>query len=82
MAYGEVVRVSPSKEKRKQLFDTSIRFLIIDESEREKLISYAFYKQRQEIRSLAMAKDKNRNNIRWKVGKRENVYGCLFERKL
>ena len=61
-AYGEVVRVSPSKDMGRQSFDTSIKFLIINETEREKLISYAFCKQRQEIRGLAMRKDKNRED--------------------
>jgi c-di-GMP-binding flagellar brake protein YcgR len=52
-AYGEVVRVSEDKGTDRRLFNTSIKFLIIDENEREKLISYAFYRQRQEIRSQA-----------------------------
>ena len=59
-AYGEVVRVSLKGDRGQQSFDTSIKFLIINETEREKLISYAFHKQRQAIRSLAMAKEKNR----------------------
>jgi hypothetical protein len=59
-AYGEVVRVSPSGDRGRQSFDTSIKFLIINETEREKLISYAFCKQRQEIRDLTMAKEKKR----------------------
>lgn len=59
-AYGEVVRVSKIEDAERQSFDTSIKFLIISETEREKLISYAFCRQRQAIRNLAIAKEKNR----------------------
>ena len=59
-AYGEITRVSPKETMGRQSFDTSIKFLIISETEREKLISYAFFKQRQAIRSLTMAKQNNR----------------------
>jgi hypothetical protein len=61
-AYGEVVRVSKADNMGQQSFDTSIKFLIINETEREILISYSFRRQRQEIRNLAMAKEKNGNN--------------------
>jgi c-di-GMP-binding flagellar brake protein YcgR len=57
-AYGEVIRVVPKEDMGRQSFDTSIKFLIINETEREKLISYAFFKQRQAIRGLTMAKKK------------------------
>ena len=57
-AYGEVVRVVPHDGKRTQLFETSVKFLIISEEEREKLIAYAFQRQRQAIRDSALEKKK------------------------
>lgn len=57
-AYGEVVRVVPHKGEGRQLFDTSIKFLIISEDEREKLIAYAFRRQRQAIRNSALEKER------------------------
>lgn len=57
-AYGEVVRVVPHDGKRIQLFETSVKFLIISEEEREKLIAYAFQRQRQAIRDSALEKKK------------------------
>ena len=59
-AYGEIIRVAPRGDAGRKSFDTSVKFLIINETEREKLISYAFFKQRQVIRSLAMARENNR----------------------
>lgn len=59
--YGEVVRVIPSGRKDRQLFETSIKFLIISEEEREKLIAYAFQKQRQAIRNSALAKERTQD---------------------
>ncbi len=57
-AYGEVVRVAPDTGKGQPSFDTSIKFLIISEDEREKLIGYAFQRQRQMIRDSLRAKEK------------------------
>ena len=48
-AYGKVVRVTQGKEKG-ALFSTSVKFLALDEKARDMLISYSFYRQRQEIR--------------------------------
>jgi len=56
-AYGEVVRVTAVKTKDRQLYETSIKFLIISEDEREKLIAYSFYRQRQVIRKSALARE-------------------------
>lgn len=55
-AYGEVVRVAPSKGRDQGSFETSIKFLAISEEEREKLIAYAFQKQRQVIRDSTSTK--------------------------
>jgi hypothetical protein len=57
-AYGEVVRVTPHKDASQPSFETSIKFLIISEDEREKLIAYAFQVQRQTIRDSLRAKEK------------------------
>lgn len=57
-AYGEVVRVLPQKGKGQPSFDTSIKFLVISEDEREKLIGYAFQRQRQMIRDSLQTKGK------------------------
>ena len=48
-AYGKVVRVTQGKEKGAP-FSTSVKFLALDEKARDMLISYSFYRQRQEIR--------------------------------
>jgi hypothetical protein len=56
-AYGEVVRVVPGKHHGGQSFETAIKFLIINEDEREKLISYAFRMQRKAIRESAFARE-------------------------
>jgi hypothetical protein len=56
--YGEVVRVAPQKGKKRPLFETSIKFLMISEDEREKLIAYAFQRQRQSIRDALRAKER------------------------
>jgi F0F1-type ATP synthase assembly protein I len=58
-AYGEVVRVEPVTKNNRQTFETSIKFLVISEDEREKLISYAFYMQRQAIRESVLAKERD-----------------------
>jgi c-di-GMP-binding flagellar brake protein YcgR len=57
-AYGEVVRVTPHKGTARPSFETSIKFLIISEDEREKLIGYAFQVQRQTIRDSLRAKER------------------------
>ncbi len=49
-AYGEVVRVTALGDSSDETFETSIKFLIISEKEREKLIGYAFCQRRREIR--------------------------------
>lgn len=59
--YGEVVRVVPVTRNGRQSFETSIKFLIISEDEREKLISYAFRIQRQAIRESALAKENDQD---------------------
>ena len=58
-AYGEVVRVAPFTQNNRQTFETSIKFLVISEDEREKLISYAFCMQRQAIRETVLAKERD-----------------------
>jgi hypothetical protein len=60
-AYGEIVRVEPAKKKDRQVFETSIKFLVISEEEREKLISYAFRMQRLAIRESALIKERGRD---------------------
>lgn len=50
-AYGEVVRVSARSGKDKGLFDVAIKFLYINEAEREQLIACSFAAQRRSIRS-------------------------------
>jgi hypothetical protein len=57
-AYGEVVRVTPQTGASQPVFETSIKFLIISEDEREKLIAYAFQVQRQTIRDSLRAKER------------------------
>lgn len=57
-AYGEVVRVAPLDGKERESFETSVKFLVISEEEREKLIAYAFQRQRQAIRDSALAKER------------------------
>lgn len=56
-AYGEIVRVNPIGSPPESRFETSIKFLDISEDEREKLIAYAFRRQRQTIRDAAMDKE-------------------------
>ncbi len=60
-AYGEVVRVTGVQMKGRQLYETSIKFLIISEDEREKLIAYSFQRQRQVIRGSALARETDRD---------------------
>jgi hypothetical protein len=60
-AYGEVVRVLPMHSNERESFETSIKFIIISEEEREKLISYAFRIQRQAIRNSILAKEGNQD---------------------
>jgi c-di-GMP-binding flagellar brake protein YcgR len=55
-AYGEVVRVAPFEGQNQESFETSVKFLVISEEEREKLIAYAFQRQRQVIRDSASTK--------------------------
>jgi len=57
-AYGEVVRVTPAEDQGRPSFETAIKFLVISEDEREKLIAYAFQQQRQVIRNSALAKER------------------------
>jgi hypothetical protein len=63
-AYGEVVRVESTTQNNRQTFETSIKFLVISEDEREKLISYAFSMQRQAIRESALAKERDQEASR------------------
>lgn len=57
-AYGEIVRVNPQEGEGRPSYETSIKFLMISEEEREKLIAYAFQRQRELIRNSALAKER------------------------
>lgn len=50
-AYGKVVRVSPRRGKDKGMFDVAVKFLYINETDREQLIAYSFCEQRKAIRA-------------------------------
>jgi hypothetical protein len=50
-AYGEVVRVSARSGKESGLFDVAVKFIYINEAEREQLIACSFAAQRKSIRS-------------------------------
>lgn len=50
-AYGQVVRVSPRRGKDKGMFDVAVKFLYINETDREQLIAYSFCEQRKAIRA-------------------------------
>jgi c-di-GMP-binding flagellar brake protein YcgR len=60
-AFGEVVRVVSKKDKNRRAYETSVKFLAIAEDEREALISYAFRRQRQAIRDLTLAKERDQD---------------------
>lgn len=49
-AYGEVVRVTAKKGKDKGLFDVALKFLYINDEDREQLIACSFAAQRKVIR--------------------------------
>ncbi len=59
-AYGEVVRAASCEDKGEKAFEISIKFIIIDETEREKLIAYSFYEQRKAIREAVKNKENHR----------------------
>mgnify|MGYP001820225537 CR=1 FL=1 len=61
-AYGEIIRVKPVVQNNRQRFETSIKFLVISEDEREKLISYAFCVQRQAIRETVLSKERDQES--------------------
>jgi PilZ domain-containing protein len=52
-AYGEVVRVRQKDENGEKVFEIGVKFIIINEVEREKLIAYSFCEQRKVIRNAS-----------------------------
>ena len=50
--HGEVIRVTPLKESESGLFEVGIKFLNIQEEDRERLISFTFRQQRRNIREF------------------------------
>lgn len=50
VVFGEVVRVAPVQEDGRQRFDVFLKFIDLDEDDREKIISYTFQAQRDAIR--------------------------------
>lgn len=61
-AYGEIVRVTPKGENEEKAFETAVKFIIIDETEREKLIAYSFSEQRRAIRNASTEYEGNEGN--------------------
>jgi hypothetical protein len=58
-AYGEVVRISARSGKDKGLFDVAVKFLYINEAEREQLIACSFAAQRRSIRNASDRDDEH-----------------------
>ena len=48
--FGEVVRVTPVQESGKQRYQVVLKFIDLDEGDREKIIAYTFQVQRDAIR--------------------------------
>ena len=61
-AYGEVVRVTPKDAEGEKIFEIAVKFIIIDEMEREKLIAYAFSEQRRVIRKASKEDNRSEEN--------------------
>ena len=58
--FGRVVRVTPVQEDGKQRYHVVVRFIDLDEEDREKVIAYTFQAQRDAIRKEK--KEKKSNN--------------------
>ena len=58
--FGRVVRVTPVQEDGKQCYHVVVRFIDLDEEDREKVIAYSFQAQRDAIRKEK--KEKKSNN--------------------
>lgn len=62
-AYGDIVRVTPKDKDGEKIFEVAVKFIIIDETEREKLIAYAFCQQRRAIRNAAIECNENEGDV-------------------
>ena len=56
-AYGEIIRLSSIKEKDTSMYQVGIKFLNLDETEREKIVAYVFQQQRKSIRKRKIAEN-------------------------
>ncbi len=50
-AYGLIVRVTSIQENNIQMYNLGIKFIDLDEKNREKIVAYVFSKQREALRS-------------------------------
>jgi len=57
--FGRVVRMTPVQEDGKQRYHVVIRFIDLDEEDREKIIAYTFQAQRDAIRKEKKGKKSN-----------------------
>ena len=55
--FGEVLRVAPVEEDGKQRYQVVVRFIDLDEEDREKIIAYTFQVQRDAIRKEKKGKE-------------------------
>ncbi|MCK4488099.1 MAG: PilZ domain-containing protein [Desulfobacterales bacterium] len=57
--FGEVVRVTPVQEDGSQRYQVVVKFIDLDEEDREKIIAYTFQVQRDAIRKEKKEKESN-----------------------